>query len=332
MLVRNGGGCNDPLPAGRERDNLEITRTNLGCSTRRGRGGIALAWLYVFVLTAATALSPQVPAGSTGSADQPSKSATNESKPANAKDGSTGQAPAKAVPKATAGPHVLTQSEMQKPRSPFLMPPGSEGEAPDRYSPGTPDWREIPPWRQASFFGIRAQGRFFIYVIDCSGSMIDEDRFARATMEVRRSVLALQAPQQFEVIFYNDESIPMPGGPRPRPADAPNKNQLMAWLRLIEPDSGTDPRLALRQALSLRPEAVFLLSDGEFPDGTAEAVARSNTRKIPIHCVDMSGGEGGDHLMRIARDSGGKYASRPGNLRETPEINPAPKKPAAGDH
>jgi von Willebrand factor type A domain len=309
----------------------------------RGRGGIALAWLHVLLFAAATALSAPVPARSTTMDDPPSASSattTNEPKPTKPAAGSadktaaktTEKVPTKAAAKSSPGPRVLTQSETQNSRSPFLMPPGSEGAAPDRYSPGTPDWREIPPWRQASFFGIRAQGRFFIYVIDCSGSMIDEDRFARATMEVRRSVLALQSPQQFEVIFYNDESIPMPGGPRPRPADPPNKRQLMAWLQLIEPDSGTDPRVALRQALSLRPEAVFLLSDGEFPEGTAEAVARSNTRKIPIHCVDMSGGEGGDHLMRIARDSGGKYAARPGNLHNTPEINPAPGKPAAGDH
>ena len=107
----------------------------------------------------------------------------------------------------------------------------------------------------------------------------------------------------------------MPGGPQPRPADSQNKGQLVSWLRMIEPDGGTDPRSALRQALSLRPEAVFLLSDGEFPKGTAETVARINPQKIPIHCVDLSGGEGGDHLRRIARDSGGKYASRPGNLQ-----------------
>ena len=145
--------------------------------------------------------------------------------------------------------------------------------------------------------------------------MIEEDRFARATMEVRRSVLALQAPQQFEVIFYNDGSIPMPGGPQPRPADSQNKSQLRSWLRLIEPDGGTDPRSAIEQALMLRPEAVFLLSDGEFPDGTAQTVARFNAHRIPIHCVDLSGGEGGDHLRRIARESGGQYASRPGNLQ-----------------
>ena len=103
-------------------------------------------------------------------------------------------APSKsATPKATLGPRVLTRSEMQKPRSPFLEPPGSEGVVADRYGPGPTDWSEVPPWRQTSFFGIRAQGRFFVYVIDCSESMIEEDRFARATMEVRRSVLALQA-------------------------------------------------------------------------------------------------------------------------------------------
>ena len=64
----------------------------------------------------------------------------------------------------------------------------------------------------------------------------------------------------------------------------------------------------------LRPDAVFLLSDGAFPEGTAER-RPSNTHKIPIHCVDLSGGEGGDHLRRIAKASGGQYASRQGSLQ-----------------
>jgi hypothetical protein len=242
----------------------------------------------------------------------PNQSGPEKKEPVAAKKSST---PARPTTKVAPGPRVLTRSEMQKPGSPFLEPPGSEGVAADRYGPGTPDWREVPPWRQASFFGVRAQGRFFVYVIDCSKSMIEEDRFARATMEVRRSVLALQSPQQFEVIFYNEGTMPMPGGPSPRPADARNKNQLVAWLRMVDPDGGTDPRSALRQALILRPEAIFLLSDGEFPAGTAEAVAHFNAQRIPIHCVDLSGGEGGDHLRRIARDSGGQYAARPGSLQ-----------------
>ena len=71
-------------------------------------------------------------------------------------------------------------------------------------------------------------------------------------------------------------------------------------------------------ALALRPDAVFLLSDGEFPKGTVEAIARENPRKIPIHCIDLTGGLAGDHLHRIARDSGGQYASRPGSLQAIP--------------
>ncbi len=148
--------------------------------------------------------------------------------------------------------------------------------------------------------------------------MIDDDRFARATMELRRSVFALQTPQRFEVIFYNQDSIPMPGGPRSRPADPQAKNQLLYWLRLIEPDGGTDPRLALKQALAMRPDAVFLLSDGLFPEGTVDIVTKLNTRKIPIHCVDLAGGLAGDDLERIAQANGGRYASRPGDLQGHP--------------
>ncbi len=210
---------------------------------------------------------------------------------------------------------VLTQDEMKKPRSVFLQEPG--GSVDDRYGDDS-DWYDLPPWRKTTFFGLHARGQFFVYVVDCSGSMVDDDRLTRATLELRRSVMALVEPQKFEVIFYNNESIPMPGGPMPRTADLQAKNQLMAWLRLIEPDGGTDPRPAMKQAISSKPDAVFLLSDGEFPEGTVNEVARLNTRKIPIHCVDLAGGLAGDHLKRIAEASGGQYASRPGSLHVAP--------------
>jgi hypothetical protein len=211
---------------------------------------------------------------------------------------------------------VRTQAEMKKPKSSFLVAPGEEPV--DRYSPDIAEWDEVPAWRRTSFFGIRARGQFFVYVVDCSGSMIEEDRMPRATIELRRSVFALQEPQRFEVIFYNSESIPMPGGPIPRTAGLQAKNQLLAWLRLIEPDGGTAPLLSIKQALALRPDAVFLLSDGEFPPGTADEVARLNTGKVPIHCVDLTGGLAGDHLQRIAAASGGRYASKPGDLHARP--------------
>ncbi len=175
---------------------------------------------------------------------------------------------------------------------------------------GQVDWANLPPWRQTSFFGIRSQGQVFVYVVDCSGSMDDGDRMLRAKTELRRSVGALGFPQRFHVIFYNDRPLPMPGG-FPKSADAHAKVDFNAWLRSIEPEGETDPRGALSQALNFRPDAVFLLSDGEFPAGTAEAIARMNRRKVPIHCVDLAGGAGGNQLRQIAADSQGQYAARP---------------------
>ena len=109
-----------------------------------------------------------------------------------------------------------------------------------------------------------------------------------------------------------------PGGPIPRPATLQSKNQLRSFLQLIDPDGGTDPRPAMKQALSLRPDAVFLLSDGAFPDGTVAELTRLNKHKVPIHCVDLTGGLAGDHLKRIAESNGGKYASRMGDLQGRP--------------
>ncbi len=253
-------------------------------------------------------------------APQPAGRPAPKSKPGGSAGPASTQKPAasapfsrRSQPAAGDGPfavEVRTQAEMEKPRSPFLMPPGSDPK--DRYNAAdAADWNEIPPWRRASFFGIRERGLFFVYVVDSSGSMIDEARLARATIELRRSVLALQAPQRFEVIFYNHESNPMPGGPTPRTADLQSKNLLISWLRLIEPDGGTDPRAAMRQALGLKPDAVFLLSDGEYPPGTVEEITKFNRRKVPIHCIDLAPGLAGDHLKRIAAANGGRYVARP---------------------
>jgi hypothetical protein len=263
--------------------------------------------------------APQIPRKQTAQADGTSPPA----KASQAPEGTKKPAPAAGSARLKAGAktpvaddvRMLTRDEMKKRKSAFLLPSGTMPG--DRYNPAT-DWNDVPPWRQASYWGIRAQGQFFVYVVDCSGSMLDDDRLPRATVELRRSVFALQPPQKFEVVFYNHESIPMPGGPVPRTADLQTKQLLASWLRLIEPDGGTDPRLAVRQAISLRPDAVFLLSDGAFPEGTVAEVARLNTRKIPIHCVDLAGGLAGDHLKRIARESGGRYAARPGSLRGLP--------------
>jgi hypothetical protein len=232
-------------------------------------------------------------------------------------------APSAARPSATTSPTppvAKTQPRDAEPRvtsraAADLLRPPAPGVVAGRYDPTAIDWREVPPWRQASFFGIRAQGQLFIYVVDCSGSMLDDDRLVRAKGELLTSINRLQYPQRFYVIFYNDHPRPMLGD-LPRAADLAAKQQMTQWLGAIAADGGTEPRGAMSMALSLRPDAIFLLSDGAFPEGAVESIGRKNPRKIPIHCIDLSGGLAGDQLARIARESGGQYASRPSRSDE----------------
>lgn len=188
--------------------------------------------------------------------------------------------------------------------SDLLRPPGS-----DPYKPPK-DWASIPPWRQTSFFGVKAEGTFFVFVVDCSGSMSDGFRLVRAKRELRRTVSRLGFPQRFLVVFYNDRAWPMPGD-LVASADTDSKNHVYRWLARIDANGETDPRTAMGLALSLKPDAVFLLSDGDYPNGCVEAVAQQNKAKVPVHCIDLAPGSVGDDLKRIAAQSGGQYAARP---------------------
>src|SRR5208337_4513900 len=143
------------------------------------------------------------------------KPAAKQARPASQGDKAVGKAaPSTRSSDSLPPPQVMSKAaaDAKRPRSPFLMPPaGSSGAGQDRYNLEGIDWSEIPTWRQTSFFGLRARGQFFVFV--------DDDRLTRAKIELLRTVFALQPPQRFEVIFFNEEATPMPGGPFPRSAD-----------------------------------------------------------------------------------------------------------------
>jgi hypothetical protein len=206
-----------------------------------------------------------------------------------------------------AGPGLAQTVRSKSPgRSEFLRMPGAGADS-DPYGTAT-DWENLPAWRQTSFFGVRARGQVFIFVVDCSGSMADHARLVRAKAELRRTINALRWPQRFQVIFYNDRPIVMPA--IPETADLKSKQSTFSAFQVIGAEGRTDPRGAMRRALGLRPDAVFLLSDGLFPVGSVESIARANPHKVPIHCIDLAGGAAGGDLRRIASESGGQYAVR----------------------
>ncbi len=177
----------------------------------------------------------------------------------------------------------------------------------------TGDEGEVAGEAAAEFFGIGGYGQSFVYVVDCSDSMNEGGKFERAVYELLQSIEQLSGDQRYFVIFYNDDAYPMDAD-QPVPANEEEFARTRQWVSFVRPNGGTHPLPALLLALSLRPDAIYFLSDGQFDRSAIHELRMRNRpnnrlklRQIPIHTIALV-----DHategLMRtIARNSGGKF-------------------------
>jgi hypothetical protein len=163
------------------------------------------------------------------------------------------------------------------------------------------------------FFGIGGYGQAFVYVVDCSDSMNERGKFGRARYELLRSIEQLASDQRYFVIFYNDGAYPMDAD-EPVLATQDQIARTTRWVNYVEPGGGTHPLPALLFALSLRPDAIYFLSDGQFDPLTIHELRLRNRpnnrlrlRQIPIHTIAFVD-RATEGLMRtIARNSGGQF-------------------------
>lgn len=119
------------------------------------------------------------------------------------------------------------------------------------------------------FFGLPTDAKSFVYVLDCSLSMNhphDSDaktRFNRMKLELIQSVAHLKPEQEFFIVFFNHDAIPMPAE-RPVAAVPENQRQFLSWMQQVEARGDTDPTAAMQIALRLRPDVIYFLTDGCF--------------------------------------------------------------------
>ncbi len=159
-----------------------------------------------------------------------------------------------------------------------------------------------PPSDSATFFGIRAKGKKFVFVVDCSGSMGADGRLLRAQNELIRSLSGLGYDQEYFIVFFNHLVFPMPGN-KLIAANGKNLRDTNDWIRHSLPIGGTVPWPGLAIGLDLKPDAIFLMTDGEFsPDAVDRLAVRGATGDmIPIHTIAFASREGEELLMAIAR-------------------------------
>ena len=149
-----------------------------------------------------------------------------------------------------------------------------------------------------------------VYVVDRSGSMSDSMYLVKE--ELKRSIGALPENYEFHVIFYS--AGPAVEMPTRRLVAATERNKQLAFdfIDGIVSQGGTDPSQAIDRALAVRPELVFLLTDGEFDRGVINLVSRRNAGVGASICTigflyTRPGTDGESVLKVIAGQNGGTY-------------------------
>lgn len=168
----------------------------------------------------------------------------------------------------------------------------------------------------AQFFGVAAQGTRFVYVVDCSTSMRG-GRWHAAREELVRSLQDLEEDVSFLVVFFSDDAIPMPGSAM-QLATPENIEFAANWIRSATVVGGTKPLSSIVLAHDEEPDAIFLLTDGEFADGTARFLRSKNAKKGPemasVHTIAFHSRAGIRLLQRIAKENSGQFRYVPPGL------------------
>lgn len=176
---------------------------------------------------------------------------------------------------------------------------------------------QIPtgPTAQLSLFGsASAQGRSFVFVIDRSHSMGGEGLGAiqTAARELATRLAQLTFEQKFQVVAYNESATYLTGREL-IPASDENKRKLVAFIANLAAYGQTGHRRGLSAALRLRPEVVFLLTDGGDPApdaGELRAIRDEAAGRTSIHCIQFGRGpqpHSAEAFRRLAGQNRGSY-------------------------
>jgi hypothetical protein len=170
----------------------------------------------------------------------------------------------------------------------------------------------LPDGVATTFFDVPACGRRIVYLIDASSSMGPSGALALATRELLASLRRLPADTCFQVLTYNSRVTPLlPRYPEGVPASPLMIDRVEHALRDLEPIGATDHGRALREALGLRPDVLFFLTDAD--DLTQEhlrVAAQSNRGGTVIHVIELTTRHRGRPAMPmqvLARDHRGTY-------------------------
>lgn len=131
-----------------------------------------------------------------------------------------------------------------------------------------------------------------VYVIDRSVSMGlgRSPAWDVARAEVRAALATLPPEARFQVVLYNRQAEPLTIGGRRELIEATpaNREEALRLLEAMRPEGGTDHEAALRRALALEPDTIFLVTDADdLTPQQVRAVTQINHGRSAIHAVEL---------------------------------------------
>jgi len=178
---------------------------------------------------------------------------------------------------------------------------------------------------KVQFAGLDGGGNHFVYLVDSSNSM---KKFNDARTELLRSIDSLKPEQRFYVVFYDESpkymriANPSQDEPASVYATPENKQRFRRWAMAVQQARGQSPPEVLKFAFKLRPDVIFLLSDGEFTAQTETVIRENNFQEnlfgesgpiSIIHTIrypgvsSTEGRQAETQMQRIAAENGGQY-------------------------
>ncbi len=174
----------------------------------------------------------------------------------------------------------------------------------------------------SEFFGVKATGNTFVYIVDSSPSMRRDGAFEEARKEIVRSLTSLKPMQRYFISFFGKVIDPMVfeiGVVEKFPVCAKPENlaKTIDWISRVQVQKeGLPPNNALSEAISMQPDGIFLLFDGDTKADVAKFLRRVNRSddiltagvpKVPIHVIHFFQDEFQKQMRQIAQENGGTY-------------------------
>jgi hypothetical protein len=165
---------------------------------------------------------------------------------------------------------------------------------------------------RTNFYGTGGNATRIVYIIDRSGTMIDN--FPSVLQETIRSVNHLVPLQFFNAVMVSDRAT-LVGGMYLERATQEAKRDFAAKISQYVAEGKNDDELppfqdAFEKAFAMKPQLVFFLTDGHFSPQLVDVVERLNQgHRIHINTLAFVTEEEGykEQLQMLAKINGGEY-------------------------